>query len=148
MLLYNSGFPLYFLSCWQLLQQRVACAGPSREHQPSEWACVVWGCVGLGTNPRTAFTLPCCAHLGEGTSNSFTPFMETWKLLVPGHDAPRLALCPCRTLTNAVQTTWRQGRSIHQAGSTEQCAKQGPLWWPAGNMWDSSWGWIVSIIKT
>lgn len=31
-LLYNSSFPLYFLSCWQLLQQ----TGPSREHQPSE----------------------------------------------------------------------------------------------------------------
>lgn len=88
-------------------------------------------CGAQGTNPSrlsgTAFTLPCCAHLGEGTSNSFTPFMPlAWKLLVPGHDAPRLGTLSLQdSLTYAVQTTWRQGRRVHQAESTERCAKQG-----------------------
>lgn len=95
-LLYNSGFPLGCLSCWQPLQQMVVSARPAWSTSPLSGHVL---CGAQGTNPSrlsgTAFTWPCCAHLGEGTSNSFTPFMHlAWKLLVLGHDAPRLGTLP------------------------------------------------------
>lgn len=41
-----------------------------------------------------------------------------------------------------------QGRSVPQAGSPEQmCWAGSPQRWPAGNVWDSSWGWVLPIIK-
>lgn len=151
-LLYNSGFPLGCLSCWQPLQQMVVSARPAWSTSPLSGHVL---CGAQGTNPSrlsgTAFTWPCCAHLGEGTSNSFTPFMHlAWKLLVLGHDAPRLGTLPLQdspTCSTDHLETGKKGpeqyarihRTMYQAGT--------PQWWPAGNMWDSSWGWILPIIK-
>lgn len=96
--------------------------------------CCVGLCGAQGTNPSrlsgTAFTLPCCAPLCEGTSNSFTPFMPLARKLGSFWCQAMMlqgwALCPLQdSLTYALQTTWRQGRRVHQAGSTEKCAKLG-----------------------
>lgn len=108
-----------------------SCLCRAQHGAPTLW--VVWG---TGDKPQQAewniykaFTLPCCAHLGEGTSNSFIPSMPlAWKLgnSVPGHDAPRLGSLSFQD-SNICTADLEAGKKAPPSRSTEQCAKQGSL---------------------
>lgn len=93
--------------------------------------CCVGLCGAQGTNPSrlsgTAFSLPCCAYLGEGTSNSFTLFTPlAWKLLVSGHNAQRLDTLSLQD-SNICSTTYTITYTDPSPGGREEgSTKQDP----------------------
>lgn len=151
-----SVFPAYILACWQLLQQTIASAGSGTEQQPSERACVVWGCVGHREQtpagwveqhllcfavlprvkvPATAL-LHSCLWLGNLEAFGARPWCSK-----AGHSALAGLSNICSTDHVEAGKTGppsRIHRTMCQAGIPPK---------PAGNMWDSSWGWILPIIK-